>query len=113
MEIRNAQIINTMMGREDHGIFTFYIFVRFGGSQCGIGGYVLDEPSEDGKRRVFRAESMEAISMILEVVGVNKWEDLKGKYIRVKDNGWGSPINEIGNLMEEKWFNIKKFFSEP
>lgn len=28
------------------------------------------------------AESMEAISEILDVVGVDKWEDLPGKYIR-------------------------------
>ena len=40
-----------------------------------------------------------------------EWEDLKGKYIRVKDNGWGSTIDEIGNLMEEKWFNLREFFS--
>jgi hypothetical protein len=40
-----------------------------------------------------------------------KWEDLKGKYIRIKDNGWGSTIDEIGNLMENKWFNLREFFS--
>ena len=28
-----------------------------------------------------------------------------------KDNGWGSTIDEIGNLMEDKWFNIREFFS--
>lgn len=37
MEIRNAQITSTMLGREDHGIMTFFIFVKWGGSVCGIG----------------------------------------------------------------------------
>ena len=37
------------------------------------------------------------------------WENLKGQYIRVKDNGLGSTVYEIGNLMEEKWFNIREF----
>lgn len=53
---------------------------------------------------------MEAISKILDVVGVDEWNKLNGSYIRIKDNGWGSTIDEIGNLMEDKWFNIKKFF---
>lgn len=55
---------------------------------------------------------MEAISHILNVVGVNNWEDLRNQYIRVKDNGWGSTIDEIGNLMEDKWFNLREFFSK-
>ena len=54
---------------------------------------------------------MEVISAILDVVGVDKWEDLKGRYIRIKDNGWGSTVDEIGNLMEDKWFNIREFFA--
>ena len=53
---------------------------------------------------------MEVISRILDVVGVDNWEDLPGKYIRIKDDGLGSTIDEIGNLMEEKWFNIRDFF---
>lgn len=39
-------------------------------------------------------------------------ELLERRYIRVKDNGWGKTIDEIGNPMENKWFNIREFFSE-
>lgn len=110
MEIRNAQITGTMFGREDHGILTFFIFVKFGGCECGIGGYALDAHDKSINGRVFSPKSMEAISKILETVGVDSWEELKGKYIRVKDNGLGKTIDEIGNLMEEKWFNLRDFF---
>ena len=112
MEIRNAQITSTMLGREDHGIMTFMIFVKFNGCGCGIGGYALDVYDGDTQTRVFHVKSMEAISKILDVVGVDKWEDLPGKYIRIKYNGWGSTIDEIGNLMEEKWFNLREFFKD-
>lgn len=112
MEIRNAKITSTMFGREDHGIMTFMIFIEFGGCGCGVGGYALDGYDKAADTRVFRAESMEAIAKILDVVGVDKWEQLPGSYIRVKDNGWGSTIDEIGNLMEEKWFNLRDFFSK-
>ena len=111
MEIKNAQITGTMLGREDHGILTFFIFVKFGGCECGIGGYALDSYDKSINSRVFSPKSMEAISKILETVGVDEWEQLNGKYIRIKDEGWGSTIKEIGNLMEDKWFNLKEFFS--
>lgn len=112
MEIRNAKIISTMLGREDHGILTFMVYVEFDGCGCGIGGYALDHYDRDTKKRVFSVKSMEAISKILETVGVDTWEDLSGKYICVKDNGLGSTIDEIGNLMEDKWFNIRDFFAK-
>lgn len=109
-EIKNAQITSTMLGREDHGIMTFMIFVSFGGSACGIGGYCLDEYDKSTKSRVFTSAGMEAISKILDTVGVDRWEDLPKQYVRIKDNGWGSPIDEIGNLMEDKWFNLRDYF---
>lgn len=112
MEIRNAKITSTMLGREDHGILTFMIFVEFYGAGCGIGGYALDQYDRATENRVFSAKGLEAISKILETVGVDQWEELKGKYIRVKDNGVGSTVDEIGNLMEEKWFNLREFFQE-
>lgn len=111
MEIKNAQIKGTMLGREDHGIFTFMIYVGFDGCSCGVGGYALDYYDRELGERVYSAKSLEAVSKILDVVGVDEWEDLKGKYIRIKDNGWGSTIDEIGNLMENKWFNLKEFFN--
>lgn len=111
MEIKNAQIERTMLGREDHGIFTFMIFVKCEHWTCGVGGYALDSYDKQLNKRVFSTKSLEAVSKILDVVGVDKWEDLEGKYIRIKDNGWGSTIDEIGNLMENKWLNLREFFS--
>lgn len=113
MEIKNAQIVSTMLGREDHGIMTFVIRVRFDNCcECGIGCYAIDEYDRESKSRVFTAKGLEAISKILDVVGVDTWEQLPNKYIRIKDQGWGKTIDEIGNLMEDKWFNLREFFSE-
>lgn len=81
-------------------------------SDCGIGGYWLDEFNSATQTRVFRAKSMEAISKVLEVVGVDKWEDLPGKYIRFEDNGWGSKVTKIGNIIEEKWLNLEELFGK-
>lgn len=110
--IKNARIQSTMLGREDHGIMTFMIYINADCFTCGVGGYCLDEFNHATQTRVFRAESMEAISKILEVVGVDKWEDLPGKYIRFEDEGWGSIVTKIGNIIEEKWFDLKEFFGK-
>lgn len=107
-EIRNVRIADTMLGREDHGIMTFQLCLEFGG--CWWGGYAIDSYDKETKSRIFTAKGLEAISKILEIVGVEKWEDLKGQYIRIEDNGRGSTIDTIGNLMEDKWFNIREFF---
>lgn len=101
--LKNAIIKSTMLGREDHGIMTFMIRIRFDGCvTCGVGGYALDGYTK----------SMEAISKILDVVGVDRWEDLPGKYIRFEDNGPGSTVNKIGNIIEDKWFDLKEFFGK-
>lgn len=111
--IKNAKIQSTMLGREDHGIMTFMIFIESNNSFfCGIGGYCLDEFDSTTKTRVFRAESMEVISKILEVVGVDKWEELPGKYIRFEDNGWGSTVTKIGNIIDDKWFDMESYFNK-
>lgn len=112
MTIKNARITKTMFGREDHGIMTFMIFVEFDMGVCGIGGYALDQYDRETKSRVFSVKGMEAISRILEIADVERWEDLTGKYIRFKDNGLGSTIDEIGHVIRNDWFNLREFFSE-
>lgn len=113
-KIVNAEITGTKLGYEDHGIFTFSIDLKLSSpvSYISIGGYALDGYDAKLDRRTFCAEGLEAIASILKVVGVDNWEDLKGKYIRVKSRGWGGTIDEIGNLMEDNWFNLKNYFAE-
>lgn len=112
MEIKNAQIKSTMLGREDHGIMTFMIAIEWDGCvNCGIGGYAIDQYNRQTGIRTFSAKGLEAISKVLDVVGVDSWEKLPGKYVRIKYEGWNKPIVEIGNLMKDKWFNLKDFFA--
>lgn len=110
--IKNAKIRSTMLGREDHGIMTFMIYIDTDEFSCGIGGFSLDTYDKDTKTRIFRAKSMDAISKILEVVGVDKWEDLPGKYIRFEDNSRSSIITKIGNIIDNRWFDMREFFEK-
>lgn len=114
METKNAVIESTMLGVEDHGIMSFYLYLDYGGSGQGAGGYCLDTAVKNMlgnfDHREGTAKGMNLIMKILDVVGVEKWEDLKGKHIRVKaDDG---KVYEIGNFLKEKWFNFGTFFKE-
>ena len=111
MEIRNAIITSTRITIADHGILTFYLDIEGCGWSCSYGGYCIGKGYLGAKEfSVDRGEGLEAMMRIMDVVGVDTWEDLAGKLVRVKMEDWGSPINVIGNIMEDKWFNIEEFF---
>ena len=109
--IANAKIKSTMLGIEDHGIMTFFLFCEWPGSGGGIGGYALDghKPSD---QRVGSGHGYQAIRRILETVGVDKWEKLPGTLIRIEDPGLGRPLTRIGHIMEDRWFDLDAYMKE-
>jgi hypothetical protein len=113
VEEKNARITKTMFGVEDHGILTFWLQVDYGHSGQGIGGYALDGPiHKDGQfvRRQGSAMGMELMARVLNVVGVPYWEELPGKYIRVRATD--SKVQAIGNVIKDEWLDFNNFFEE-
>lgn len=111
-EIVNAKIDWTMLGNEDHGLFTCQLGLDYGGVHQGFGGYSLDQyiKEQDARKDIVGAGT-EFIKQILWVVGVDKWEDLKGKVVRVeRKEGWNGNVIGIGNVLEDKWFKPKEWF---
>lgn len=56
------------------------------------------------------AKGMESIMRIMDVVGVEALEDMKGKYVRIASKGLGSSVKIIGNIISDKWFDYESFF---
>lgn len=93
-EIINAEITGTQLGFEDRGIFTFSVDLNYGGNGAqSFGGYALGKEYTNY-----------VIKGILKTVGVDNWEDLKGKHVRVERERLGKVL-KIGNLLEDNWFN--------
>lgn len=112
-EICNAKISKVTLTMADHGCLTFYIFIEGKGFGCGIGGYCIGHGYLGSDH--FDASSgkgLEVMMKIMDVVGVERWEDLEGKYLRFVDPGLGGTITKIGNLIDDKWINIKEEFSK-
>ena len=110
--IENAKITNVSITMEDHGCLTFFLTLRGKSWETNFGGFCIGHGYLGSTE--FKAENgggLVAMMEIMDTVGVDRWEDLKGKYVRVKDVSWGDTVKAIGNLIEDKWFDIYEFFA--
>ena len=98
----NAKIVKTMLGIEDHGLLTFFLHLQADGTGQGFGGYRLDAPKDKPS-----ITCCYCVQRILMTVGVEKWEDLTGKFVRVDGEEWGQ-IFGIGHITDNKWFYPEK-----
>ena len=99
-----AKIESTMLGYEDHSIFSISLHVRYGeNTHQGVGGYALDEWDESVGHRVGTAYGHNFIIRVLKAVGASKWEDVKGRTIMVlfEKDGWNELPIGIKNLPTE------------
>lgn len=113
-KIINAEITSVDLDMSDHGALTLRMALKGSGWGAVYGGYVLAHGYLDADDDEFdgTAKGIESIARIMDVVGVSKFNDMKGKYVRVVDPGLGKPFHIIGNIIKNKWFNIDEFFKE-
>lgn len=111
-EIINGKITKTKLSMEDYGVLTFSIFVDCGAWCCGIGGYSIGKGYLGADTFEGSAVGLEAMMRIMDVVGVDVWEEMCGHYVRVLDPGLGGCVSMIGNIINDKWFDIKSFFAQ-
>lgn len=103
IERKNAQIERVSFGKDDHGIMSLMLFLKYNGSGQGFGGYALDTWDESRKRRVGTAYGMEWIMRLMDTVGVTDFSDFVGLYVRVEADR--NKVYRIGHFLEEKWFD--------
>jgi len=112
-----AKIEKTTLGFHDHyGIFTVNLQLHLGGAlHQSAGGYSLDDYDKALDRRVGTAYGHEFIMRIINAVGVNTWEEIKGKTIIAlyENDDWNSTVIGIKNLPTEpgETFIFKELFT--
>ena len=101
----NGIIESTFLGYEDHGILTFYLYLKFDCTGQGFGGYACDSYDKPQDRRVGHAFLSEAIGQILKVLKKDSWEKLPGTPIRVERASFRK-ISKLGHFVEDKWIDL-------
>ena len=102
MEIDNAIIESATITTDDHGCLSAWLFFDYGsGGHQGFGGYALYPPKSWTHHNIL-SHAGHFIFRVMEVAGATKWEDLKGKTVRVKHDWDG--VEAIGHIVKDDWF---------
>ena len=112
-EIENALITKVDLSMADHGCFTLALTLEGDSWGAVYGGYALGSGYLGADDDYFKgsAAGMEYLMRIMDTVGVERFQDLKGKYVRVATKGRGGPIKIIGNIIKDQWFDAETFFT--
>ncbi len=109
-KIENAKITSADLSMEDHGCLTLYMGLDGSGWGCNYGGYCLGKGYLGAKEFSGFAKGLEYIMQIMNTVGVSRFSELKGKYVRVATKGFGDCVKIIGNIIDDRWFDPEEFF---
>lgn len=111
--IKNALITNVDLSMADHGCLELAMTLEGGGWGVVYGGYCLGKGYLGADDDFFSgsAPGMEYLIRIMDTVGVEKFQDLKGKYVHVATKR-GDPVKIIGNIINDKWFDAETFFTD-
>jgi hypothetical protein len=107
-ETKNAVIESASLGFGDRGFLDAWLSLSYGGSGQGFGGYTLYLPKS------FDHHKLESVAghflfRIMEVAGVESWDKLKGRTIRVRASHTG--VEAIGHIVKDDWFCPKDDFA--
>ena len=75
-----GKVTRAIIGREDHGILTFQIGLKFGGSVQSFGGYALDVHDKAKGRRVGCPAGIDLLNQMLTLFAVDELQNAVGKY---------------------------------
>jgi hypothetical protein len=108
IEVKNAIIESVSITNADYGL-TIWLILDYGGSGQGFGGYSLYSTKHNTHFNTQWNVCGHFIQRVMEIVGVEEWNEIPGKTIRVKANQHG--VQAIGHIINDDWFDSKKEFA--
>lgn len=108
IETKNAVIKSVRLTTADYGCLSAWLELDYGNSGQGFGGYVLYLP-HGAKHHRLEGTAGHFIYRCIEIGGVEKWEQLPGRTIRVRSEH--DKVHAIGHIVKDDWFNPNADFS--
>lgn len=106
IEVKNAIIEDAIITNDDHGLLSSWIYLDYGGSGQGFGGYALYLPTSFTHHNLKGPNyAGHFIWRVMEVAGVSKWSQLKGKTIRVQ-----CEHSKVRHIVKDDWFSPSEDF---
>lgn len=109
IETKNAIIESVSLGTHERGFLDASITLNYGGSCQGFGGYCLYLP-KSFKHHKLESPAGHFICRVLEVAGVDSWDKIVGKSVRVKAEH--CKVHAIGHIIKDDWFNPSEDFAK-
>ena len=107
VKVRDAVITSARFDTE-RGL-SAWIYLDFGGSGQGFGGFLLYAPEGWRAAGVAGNYAGHFIWRVLEIAGVDDWAKLPGRTVRVRSS-WDK-VHAIGHIVKDNWFNPAEEFA--
>lgn len=109
--IKNA-IIEKADLQIERGVLTGWIFLIYANGGQGFGGSALYLEKGFAHHDIKAAFAGHWIFRVMQIAGVESWNNLVGKTIRTKGGGVGSTLTAIGHIIKDDWFNPELDFKD-
>lgn len=110
LEIKNAVIESATLNTGDRGLLTSWLHLDYGDAGQGFGGFALYLPKSYTHHEI-KSYAGHWIFRCMEIAGVESWDKLKGKTIRVKV-GEDGLVKAIGHIVKNDWFTPSEDFKK-
>jgi hypothetical protein len=107
METRNAVITGAWIEIDEFDTLSAGISLDYGDSCQIFGSNGLYTPKRGVRGKNYSGHFM---YRILEVTGVHRWDELKGKTVRAVCDD--AHVEAIGHIIKDAWFNMDKEFGK-
>lgn len=107
-EIRNAIIKSAKIDMGDKNLLTAWLDLGYGSTGQSFGGHALYLPKSYTHHEL-KSYAGHFLFRCMEIAGVEKWDDIVGKSVRVKRNCQG--VKAIGHIIKDDWFYPAKDFN--
>jgi hypothetical protein len=109
-QFQNAEISDADTVIAEDGTLRTYLVLSGNGWRIQYGGYAVGITNQSATEFQATAKGIELLMRLITLVGARSINGLVGKHVRVAVLPEVGEVKIIGNIVEDKWFDIEDFF---
>lgn len=109
--IKNVYIKDVDFTMANYGCLMLYLDLTGENFSVSYGGYALGKGRIGGDEFIGSPNGIEYIMRIMDTLGIERFQNIKGAFARIAFKNTNEPIKIIGNVLTDKWFDIDNFLA--